>query len=587
MPRGRLSSSSGTGPFSHRETSFDIAAATHATAAIAPVASGVVSSTLEHHLERLAASLVQESLVQSVQHLRWERELDLLARSVSDNQMELALAELADEGALRSRAIEATAASLLAQDVTPRTLAGLAGRKEARTYKGASMYSLLDSYYYSAQDPVSHSVAPAAESDDSDSNPSRESLECLKTSLAEVRGSSGSSPTPLPTLTADNPNPDDMPRRGSGDTFGPDSQLSLDRPSDATRFSTILQTITEQSVVVVPRTRTPPISFTYAAPLSASNQKPADFGLWPEPKFVPLSRSPLSSSLNRSPRPSSVSSDDEFHVNPRKRQMDKAFKTLGISRKAMATLGIENEVSEEAGTLGRKTKRSSLLDRIDSAGFLPKRMSLNSFLTRPNPRTTSLVNLSRIPSDTSLRSARSGASNTRSLRRKSIHLVASLPSFSSAPPLPNPVTKHNPQQTLHAGMLKTSKQKPKAFFRTWKSRYCVLTRGFLYLYNTAPPAAGSLDAEDERKPDDVLYVGVGTEFKVVPEGNGKKAVFGFSFRSGGAKILYFSCEDIQWKPVVESLILEESQPRLTLRRSQSTPTLPPNSPAFIAEPSQP
>ncbi|KAI8922313.1 hypothetical protein DFJ77DRAFT_506094 [Powellomyces hirtus] len=281
----------------------------------------------------------------------------------------------------------------------------------------------------------------------------------------------------------------------------------------------------------------------------------------------------------------------------------KAMKLLGLSQEDVMQFGAAGPASDFGSKSSRfsslrsnsSRRSSSKRDIRDSNIFLTSQRSVDPLPTN-NGHSTPAMELTRIPTSSSLTSDSASASTNASdtptlkkrssmttLRRKSMQVVAAaLPAFSSVPVPPSPSAKLSVHQVLHCGSVQTTKHHPGALFRSWKRRYCVLTRGFLYLYPAAAAALASMQHQPEENPSDVLYVGVGTEFRVVhKDAVGKRCAFGFSVRSGSAKVLYFACDDPTWKAVVEQLTLElKAPPRIggggatSLPRSMSTPILP-------------
>ncbi|KAI8911254.1 hypothetical protein DFJ77DRAFT_542379 [Powellomyces hirtus] len=309
---------------------------------------------------------------------------------------------------------------------------------------------------------------------------------------------------------------------------------------------------------------------------------------------------------HRSDKPSRTespsSSDDDIRVrrtSTLQRSNAKALKMLGIisrtdanrgfaaPEKAMKLLGLQDDARTSSVALNTERKRLSNPQRLHSANsaqnfaegssFLADRASVQSYASLMNVM-QSPMELHRMSSSASCASTTSSGpgsaasepnmslrrpisprlstrASMSTLRRKSIQLVtAALPAFIPVPA--SPAAKISPNQILYAGAVNITKSAPGSLFRSWKRRYCVLTRGFLYLYpaSAVPPASAAGNTHSPGTPSDVLYVGVGTEFRSMhPDNIGRRAACGFAVRSGGARTLYFACDDVEWRNVLDRL----------------------------------
>ncbi|KAJ3163522.1 hypothetical protein HDU86_000103 [Geranomyces michiganensis] len=374
------------------------------------------------------------------------------------------------------------------------------------------------------------------------------------------------------------------------------------------------------------------------SPTGATNLKalkllgivPATVNKMPSPA---LSMPPLPPAENPRPvsAPKTLSSDEEEERILRRRSTAthrsnaKALKMLGIisradahrgfaaNEKAMKLLGLQDDAGSSAVLTNEERKRFSTLNRNSSVRSLPTFADVNAFkpdrgsLQSYQELIQSPTELRRIPSSGSHTSTAASTSSSRpgsttseptvsirpsatpslstrasmnTLKRKSMQLVtAAIPTFSSIPP--SPATKISPNQILHTGGVQITKNPPGSLFRTWKRRHCVLTRGFLYIYpaSAAPELDNIGNTHNPGRPLDVIYVGVGTEFKCLnPENVGRRCVLGFTVRSGSARTLYFACDDADWKIVLDSLNAElKAPPRpasLPRPLGSPTPTLP-------------
>ncbi|KAI8586214.1 hypothetical protein BDZ88DRAFT_429946 [Geranomyces variabilis] len=377
-----------------------------------------------------------------------------------------------------------------------------------------------------------------------------------------------------------------------------------------------------------PRTNSKALKLLGIMPATAVTRPPSDLSVPPLP--------PVQSPKVISPTPTSSDEEEERLARRRStathRSNAKALKMLGIisrtdanrgfaaNEKAMKLLGLQDDAGASAITTNEERKRFSTLNRNSSVRslngfgevngtFKPDRGSLQSYQELvPSP-----AELRRIPSSGSHSSTAASTTSSRpgsttseptvsfrqsttptlssrasmnTLKRKSMQLVtAAIPTFSSMPP--SPATKLSPNQILHSGGVQITKNPPGSLFRTWKRRHCVLTRGFLYIYaaSAAPELSNIGNTHNPGRPLDVIYVGVGTEFKCMnAEKVGRRCILGFTVRSGGARTLYFACDDVLWKTVLDRLNAElKAPPRIpTLPRSTVSLTLPlpPITPSF-------
>ncbi|KAJ3181438.1 hypothetical protein HDU87_001046 [Geranomyces variabilis] len=376
------------------------------------------------------------------------------------------------------------------------------------------------------------------------------------------------------------------------------------------------------------RTNSKALKLLGIVPAAAVNRPTSDLSVPPLP--------PVSSPKVVSPTPTSSDEEEERLARRRStathRSNAKALKMLGIisrtdanrgfaaNEKAMKLLGLQDDAGASAVTTNEERKRFSTLNRNSSVRsfnglgevngtFKPDRGSLQSYQELVH----SPAELRRIPSSGSHSSTAASTSSSRpgsttseptvsfrqsamptlssrasmnTLKRKSMQLVtAAMPTFSSMPP--SPATKLSPNQILHSGGVQITKNPPGSLFRTWKRRHCVLTRGFLYIYaaSAAPELSNIGNTHNPGRPLDVIYVGVGTEFKCMSAENvGRRCILGFTVRSGGARTLYLAADDIVWKTVLDRLNAElKAPPRIpTLPRSTISLTLPmpPITPSF-------